>query len=654
MKNQSAEGLSIYFLAQWFCGDTLNLLGCLLQGEQLATTKALSMYFIIADVLMLTQFLYYGALNQRKAEAARKLALRKSTYKKSKMLRQSMMLAGNSTGPLPPALLQLQQEVQQQVSQLHQRHHHTHQLHPSLYYRPTESLVMQSNSAAQGHAVQPRSISTHLGGPSRPATQGSRASRASPGLHSLTIPSQRPADEADGQVVISSQPATGSHPISLTLHDVSHDITPGRASCAEGDDTTTMPAPASQPAAEPQGSMRMVLVPPTPGARTSSTLLLATLGLAALLTVAAVASRGAPARPDWAAWLPGHAQPGSVAGAAAAQQLPAPWETSGLGSSSSPAPGGSSSASSRWGEAWQPRVRQEESQAGADYASGGSWLPPSWTDGSIEWTKVLGSAFGYCSMVLYLTSRMSQIYKNWSRKSAEGLSVIMFVFTISANLCTGCSMLLRSRDIEDLQAQAPWLGGAFGTVALDAFIFWQVGQPALTVREDRAGCGGIIVIITITIITITIVTIATPSLSPCQPCPTPSAALLHNFVSTHLLPVLHGMPGHMLCCCHLHHHHRRWVVGVGVIIVISIITITTISSSPTSTIQAKTPLVGIAATHLAHSAQAITYNAVESLAHAAEAGRVTAASAAAMAGLPAALQPRRTSQFRYQKLPEQC
>ncbi|GFH08101.1 uncharacterized protein HaLaN_03012, partial [Haematococcus lacustris] len=127
-------------------------------------------------------------------------------------------------------------------------------------------------------------------------------------------------------------------------------------------------------------------------------------------------------------------------------------------------------------------------------------------------------------MVLYLTSRLSQIYKNWSRKSAEGLSVIMFVFTISANLCTGCSMLLRSRDIEDLQAQAPWLGGAFGTVALDAFIFWQ----------------------------------------------------------------------------------------------------------------------------------AITYNAVESLAHATEAGRVTAASAAAMAGLPAALQPRRTSQFRYQKLPEQC
>ncbi|KAL6761207.1 hypothetical protein V8C86DRAFT_2433049 [Haematococcus lacustris] len=360
MKNQSAEGLSIYFLAQWFCGDTLNLLGCLLQGEQLATTKALSMYFIIADVLMLTQFLYYGALNQRKAEAARKLALRKSTYKNSR-------------------------------------------------------------------ACSPAPINQH-------------------------------PHEANGQVVISSQPATSSHPISLTLHDVSHDITPGRAGCAEGDDTTTMPAPASQPAAEPQGSMRMVLVPPTPGARTSSTaLLLTTLGLAALLTV-------------------------------------------------------------------------------------------------------LGSAFGYCSMVLYLTSRLSQIYKNWSRKSAEGLSVIMFVFTISANLCTGCSMLLRSR-LHD--CPAPQLPSAYPYPTTACKLAWPVDERRTlkTSKLKRLGWHA-----------------------------RPHAVLLSP-------------------------------------------------SSPSLAV------VGVAA---------ITYNAVESLAHAAEAGRVTAASAAAMAGLPAALQPRRTSQFRYQKLPEQC
>eukprot|EP00955_Chlamydomonas_euryale_P098252 365130-Chlamydomonas_euryale.AAC.3 len=55
MKNQTAEALSPWFLAQWFLGDTLNLLGCLVQGEQLPTTTYLAMYFVLSDVIMLMQ-----------------------------------------------------------------------------------------------------------------------------------------------------------------------------------------------------------------------------------------------------------------------------------------------------------------------------------------------------------------------------------------------------------------------------------------------------------------------------------------------------------------------------------------------------------------------------------------------------------------------
>jgi hypothetical protein len=43
IKHQSSEALSIWFLAQWFAGDTFNLLGCLMQGEQLPTTTMLAM-----------------------------------------------------------------------------------------------------------------------------------------------------------------------------------------------------------------------------------------------------------------------------------------------------------------------------------------------------------------------------------------------------------------------------------------------------------------------------------------------------------------------------------------------------------------------------------------------------------------------------------
>ena len=40
---------------QWFLGDTLNLLGCLVQGMQLPTTTFLAMYFVVSDVVMLVQ-----------------------------------------------------------------------------------------------------------------------------------------------------------------------------------------------------------------------------------------------------------------------------------------------------------------------------------------------------------------------------------------------------------------------------------------------------------------------------------------------------------------------------------------------------------------------------------------------------------------------
>lgn len=57
-RNQSAEGLSIWFLLQWLLGDSLNLLGCVVQGEQLLTTTLLAVYFVASDVVLLGQASY--------------------------------------------------------------------------------------------------------------------------------------------------------------------------------------------------------------------------------------------------------------------------------------------------------------------------------------------------------------------------------------------------------------------------------------------------------------------------------------------------------------------------------------------------------------------------------------------------------------------
>ena len=56
---KSAESLSPWFLAEWLLGDTFNLLGCLMTGDQLATETYTAVYFMCVDVAMIFQFVYY-------------------------------------------------------------------------------------------------------------------------------------------------------------------------------------------------------------------------------------------------------------------------------------------------------------------------------------------------------------------------------------------------------------------------------------------------------------------------------------------------------------------------------------------------------------------------------------------------------------------
>jgi len=46
-------------LAEWLLGDTCNLIGCLLTGDQLRTMVATAMFFICADVVLVLQFIVY-------------------------------------------------------------------------------------------------------------------------------------------------------------------------------------------------------------------------------------------------------------------------------------------------------------------------------------------------------------------------------------------------------------------------------------------------------------------------------------------------------------------------------------------------------------------------------------------------------------------
>ncbi|KAI1779290.1 PQ-loop-domain-containing protein [Hypoxylon cercidicola] len=63
---QSADGLSMVFLAVWLFGDIANLSGALVTGLA-PTATALAGYFCISDIILISQSLYYNIRNARKA-----------------------------------------------------------------------------------------------------------------------------------------------------------------------------------------------------------------------------------------------------------------------------------------------------------------------------------------------------------------------------------------------------------------------------------------------------------------------------------------------------------------------------------------------------------------------------------------------------------
>lgn len=72
-KNSSCEGLSFVFLAQWMAGDATNLIGSVLT-QQLPFQIAVAAYFCCIDVCILIQYYYYWQRDRRLAKAKEKHA----------------------------------------------------------------------------------------------------------------------------------------------------------------------------------------------------------------------------------------------------------------------------------------------------------------------------------------------------------------------------------------------------------------------------------------------------------------------------------------------------------------------------------------------------------------------------------------------------
>ncbi|XP_074074366.1 lysosomal amino acid transporter 1 homolog isoform X2 [Macrotis lagotis] len=114
------------------------------------------------------------------------------------------------------------------------------------------------------------------------------------------------------------------------------------------------------------------------------------------------------------------------------------------------------------------------------------------TDKPFTKQEIIGFTIGSISSLLYLLSRLPQIYTNFQRKSTEGISYSLFAMVILGNMMYGLSVLLKNPEAGQtensfLLHHLPWLIGSLGVLLLDVIISIQFliyrGHPSSHERE---------------------------------------------------------------------------------------------------------------------------------------------------------------------------
>lgn len=95
-----------------------------------------------------------------------------------------------------------------------------------------------------------------------------------------------------------------------------------------------------------------------------------------------------------------------------------------------------------------------------------------------DYERIIGRTFAWACTVLYLTSRLPQIWKNYRRRSVEGLSIWLFVMAALGNSLYVASILTSPEangphSTRWLKEEVPYLLGSGGTLCFDFTIFLQ-------------------------------------------------------------------------------------------------------------------------------------------------------------------------------------
>jgi hypothetical protein len=91
----------------------------------------------------------------------------------------------------------------------------------------------------------------------------------------------------------------------------------------------------------------------------------------------------------------------------------------------------------------------------------------------LDYSYQIGRVLAWTCTALYLSSRIPQIYLNYTRKTCQGLAIVMFLCALVGNVTYAASVLVKSNDPQYLLGALPYLLGTMGTVMFDVTIFCQ-------------------------------------------------------------------------------------------------------------------------------------------------------------------------------------
>jgi uncharacterized protein with PQ loop repeat len=100
-------------------------------------------------------------------------------------------------------------------------------------------------------------------------------------------------------------------------------------------------------------------------------------------------------------------------------------------------------------------------------------------------SDMIGYIVGSIATIAYFCGRLPQVYRNYRRKTLEGLSRFMFVIIWFGNLTYGVSVLMGGSGYVYMMRHLPWLIGSLGLCAFDFIILGQYIKYGADVSSDQ-------------------------------------------------------------------------------------------------------------------------------------------------------------------------